>query len=156
MKKKKRRGVGNIPMRCPYCGSPVVLRSADGIYHDNRRGTWLYVCRNYPQCDAYVRVQPGTDIPVGTMADRKLRALRAEAHRYFDRLYKSGYMGKQEAYCWLAEVISAPLSQAHIGYLGEYYCQVVIEESRKLLERKRIWYPAHRLWDGEGGEAACG
>ena len=90
MKKKKRRGAGNIPMRCPYCGSPVVLRSADGIYHDNRRGTWLYVCRNYPQCDAYVRVQPGTDIPVGTMADRKLRALRAEAHRYFDRLYKSG------------------------------------------------------------------
>ena len=56
-------------MRCPYCGSPVELRSADGIYQDNRRGTWLYVCRNYPQCDAYVRVHAGTDIPVGTMAE---------------------------------------------------------------------------------------
>lgn len=156
MNRKKRKAAGQRPVRCPYCGSPVELRSADGIYQDNRRDTWLYVCRNYPQCDAYVRVHAGTDIPVGTMADRKLRALRTEAHRYFDRLYKSGYMSKQEAYGWLAGIISAPLSQAHIGYLGEYYCQVVIEESKKLLERKRIWYPAHRLWDGEGGEAACG
>ena len=22
-------------MRCPYCGSPVILRSADGIYREN-------------------------------------------------------------------------------------------------------------------------
>ena len=71
-------------MRCPYCGSPVDLRSADGIYYDNSRNTRLYVCRNYPQCDSYVRVHPGTDIPVGTMANRRLRALRAEAHRYYE------------------------------------------------------------------------
>ncbi|MFR1477593.1 MAG: zinc-finger-containing protein [Hydrogeniiclostridium mannosilyticum] len=24
-------------MRCPYCGSPVIYRSADGIYHDNSK-----------------------------------------------------------------------------------------------------------------------
>ena len=65
-------------------------------------------------------------------------------------------MGKQEAYNWLAGVISAPLSQAHIGYLGEYYCQVVIDESKKLLERRQIRYPSHRVWYQEGGEAACG
>lgn len=156
MKRKKQKAMGQHPIRCPYCGGSVELRSADGIYQDNRRGTWLYVCRNYPQCDSYVRVHSGTDIPVGTMADRKLRALRAEAHRYFDQLYKSGYMSKQEAYGWLAGIISAPLSQAHIGYLGEYYCQLVIDESKRLLDRKRIWYPAHRLWNGEGGEVACG
>ena len=31
----------------------------------------------------------------------------------------------------------APLSKAHIGHLGEYYCKQVIEESRKLLERRK-------------------
>ena len=50
--------------------------------------------------------------------------------------HKSGYMTRQEAYMWLANLISAPLSQAHIGYLGEYYCNLVIKESDKLLEMK--------------------
>ena len=70
------------------------------------------------------------------MANHALRALRNEAHRYFDRLYKKGIMSKQEAYYWLANLISAPLSEAHIGYLGEYYCTQVIEECKKLLKKK--------------------
>ena len=51
-KKKKRKGFDRGGMRCPYCGSPVVYRSADGIYRDNSRGTMLYVCSRYPECDA--------------------------------------------------------------------------------------------------------
>lgn len=51
-------------MRCPYCGSPVVLRSADGIYKENHANTKLYVCSRYPACDAYVRVHEGTNKPV--------------------------------------------------------------------------------------------
>ncbi len=137
MKKNKKKKTGNLnPMRCPYCGASVVFRSAEGIYRENSADTMLYVCSNYPECDAYVRVQKGTKKPVGTMADHKLRALRTEAHRHFDKLYKSGIMSKEEAYFWLANLISAPLSEAHIGYLGEYYCSMVIEESKKLFERK--------------------
>ena len=34
-KKKKRKGFQAGNMRCPYCGSTVVYRSADGIYYDN-------------------------------------------------------------------------------------------------------------------------
>lgn len=84
MKKKKRKGFNASQMRCPYCGSTVVYRSADGIYHDNSNQTMLYVCSRYPECDAYVRAHAGTNIPVGTMADGRLRALRINAHRYFD------------------------------------------------------------------------
>lgn len=134
--KKKKKNTGYSPMRCPYCGSKVVYRSADGIYHDNSRGTMLYVCSKYPECDAYVRVHEGTNIPVGTMADYKLRTLRRTAHYYFNQLYKSGTMSKEDAYQWLAYLISASLSQAHIEYLGEYYCQQVVEKSRQLLEDK--------------------
>ena len=54
-KKKKRKGMKDRAMRCPYCGSTVIYRSAEGIYRDNSRGTMLYVCSNYPECDAYVR-----------------------------------------------------------------------------------------------------
>lgn len=136
-RKKNRKGFSMSQMRCPYCGGPVTYRSADGIYHDNSRNTMLYVCSHYPECDAYVRVHTGTNIPVGTLANQELRALRRTAHHYFDQLYQSGLMSKQDAYQWLADLICAPLSQAHIGYLGEYYCKQVIEESRKFLERSR-------------------
>lgn len=120
-------------MRCPYCGSPVILRSADGIYRENANGTMLYVCKRYPACDAYVRTHPGTNRPVGTLANRELRSLRREAHRYFDRLYLSGMMRKEQAYEWLAHLIQAPMSEAHIGCLGEYYCRQVIDASRTML-----------------------
>ena len=82
-KKKKRKGFQAGNMRCPYCGSPVIFRSADGIYHDNSKGMMLYVCSHYPQCDAYVRVHAGTKIPVGSLANHELRTLRRTAHQDF-------------------------------------------------------------------------
>ena len=92
MNKKRRKGFNQSSVRCPYCGSPAVLRSADGIYRDNSKNTMLYVCKNYPACDSYVRVHTGTNIPVGSLANHELRSLRRTAHYYFDQLYKSGMM----------------------------------------------------------------
>ena len=85
----KKRAQNNAP-RCPYCGSHSILKSADGIYRRNDQNTMLYVCSRFPACDSYVRVHPGTKIPMGTMANRELRALRNEAHRNFDQLHKRG------------------------------------------------------------------
>ena len=95
MKKyKKRKGINEAPTRCPYCGSTVVLKSADGIYRNNSKNAMLYVCSKYPKCDAYVRCHAGTKIPVGSMANHELRSLRNTAHHYFDQLHKSGFMTK--------------------------------------------------------------
>ncbi len=33
--KKKKKGINPSAMRCQSCGGTVVLRSADGIYHEN-------------------------------------------------------------------------------------------------------------------------
>jgi hypothetical protein len=81
--------------------------------------------------------------------------LRREAHYHFDRLHLSGLMSRKEAYEWLAGMLQAPLSQAHIGHLGEYYCNQVIEESRRMLENRRraqngrIGHPAPRAVGGD-------
>lgn len=117
--KKKRKGLEISRMHCPYCGATVVYRSADGIYRDNRSRAMLYVCSHYPQCDAYVRVHAGTNIPVGTLANQELRTLRRTAHHYFDQLYQSGMMSKQDAYQWLAELIHSPLSEQ--GYFTSFF-----------------------------------
>lgn len=153
-KTKKRKGLNKAPMRCPYCGSSVVLRSADGIYQDNSRNTMLYVCSHYPECDAYVRTHSGTRVPVGSMANSELRALRRSAHHYFDQLYKSGFMSKDDAYYWLSSIIDAPLSQAHIGYLSEYYCKQVIEQSKAYLEQCRSKRKKSGLYKAGGALAS--
>lgn len=61
--------------------------------------------------------------------------------QYFDQLYLSGLMSKQVAYQWLSDVTCTPPNRAHIGYLREYNCQLVIDESKKLLDEKHIPYP---------------
>ena len=138
MKTKSQKRKGNLPgsqhMRCPYCGSTVHLRSANGIYRYNNENTLLYVCSQYPVCDSYVRVHPGTKIPVGSLANAELRALRLTAHRHFDKLYKTGLMSKNDAYNWLSFILQSPLSQAHIGYQNEYHCNLIIRESNKMLD----------------------
>ena len=135
--KKARKGLNKDIMYCPYCGGRTELRSADGIYHDNRDGTMLYVCKNYPRCDTYARVRPGTTEPIGTLANGRLRALRTDAHRHFNQLYERGIMSKREAYEWLSQMIGLPMSKTHIGLMGEYYCELVIQESKKLLNANK-------------------
>ena len=90
----------------------------------------------YPACDSFVMAHPGTLEPMGSLAGPRLRKLRYAAHQEFNKLYQSGLMSKRDAYQWLAMTVQAPMAHAHIGHLGEYYCQVVIDESRKLLQER--------------------
>ena len=141
MKCKPNRGQtspkrGGKQVRC-HCGRPAILRSADGICKNHRPGAMVYVCSGYPACNSFVMAHPGTLEPMGTLATPELRRLRYEAHQQFNQLYKSGLMTRQEAYRWLAYIVQAPMSHAHIGHLGEYYCKVVIQESKKLLEQRK-------------------
>ena len=142
MKQKSNRGKLCTPQKSPepvrcHCGRPAVLRSAEGICKTHKPGAMVYVCSNYPACNSFVMAHPNTMEPMGTLAPPELRRLRYEAHNQFDQLYKSGLMTRQEAYRWLAYVVQAPMSHAHIGHLGEYYCKIVIQESRKLLAKRR-------------------
>lgn len=135
MKKKKTFNPSTI--RCCYCGASVTLRSAEGIIPEFKPGTMLYVCRNYPACDSYVKVHPGTKLPMGSLANKELRTLRRKAHFHFDQLYSTGLMSREEAYEWLAAQLMLPMEKAHIGLLGPYYCQQVIDESKKLLQAQK-------------------
>lgn len=134
-------------VRC-HCGRPAVLRSAEGICRTHRAGEMLYVCSAYPACDSYVCARPDTMEPMGSLAWPKLRRLRFEAHQIFDQLHQNGLMSKAEAYQWLAHTVQAPMGHAHIGHLGEHYCEVVIQESRKLLQNRQRRRPQRIEWKG--------
>lgn len=62
-KKKKRKGFNRSSMRCPYCGSPVIYRSADGIYRDNSRGT-IKNRFSEDQLERHIQTTEGDDSPL--------------------------------------------------------------------------------------------
>ncbi len=132
-KQKKKKDFSS--MRCPYCGSTVIFRSAEGIYSKPYDDALLCVCSRYPECDAYVKCHPGTRIPMGQLADKKLRSLRQQAHRSFNKLFESGLMTRKDAYEWLSDRMMLPAGMTHIGELGEYYCNEVIRESENYIKQ---------------------
>jgi len=126
-----------LQIKCPYCGRYMQLRSADGIYKDNKEGKKLYVCSNYPECDTYVRLIDGTLEPMGTPANGHLRRLRDDTHKMFDQIWRTGLMSRQDAYSWMAMICGIPEQDAHIGNFREVMCNKVMESSSQLLSAKR-------------------
>ena len=115
-------------MKCPYCGAEAHLKDASFIYHTSKSKKWgkVWVCSNFPKCDAYVGCHEGTEIPLGRLANARLRTLKKEAHRQFDPIWKSGLMSRREAYKWLADMLNISLDECHIGMFDVKMCQKVI------------------------------
>lgn len=120
-------------MKCPYCGAEVVLREAKYVYHTNKSEDWgkVWVCSNYPKCNAYVGCHKGTTLPLGRLANTRLRTLKSEAHKQFDPIWKCGLMSRREAYKWLASMLRIDINDCHIGMFDVKMCQKVIHLCKK-------------------------
>lgn len=65
------------PERCPCCGGAVELVSNEVFYKRVLGWPLTYRCMD---CDARVGCHPGTDLPLGTLADEVTRRARRAAH----------------------------------------------------------------------------
>lgn len=119
---------------CPYCGSIAILRRADEIYQvqPKDKDRMLLVCKNYPECDSYIRVDKNGN-PRGVMANKELRKLRLIAHEYFDEIFKNNILTRSDAYKLLSDKLRIPLSETHMSYFNEYRCKIVIEVAKEIL-----------------------
>lgn len=108
---------------CDYCGKRAEFVDSKVIY--GRSYGMVYLCRN---CDAYVGVHKGTDIPLGRLADAELREYKKSAHAAFDPLWQFGPFRKNRngAYEWLAEQMQLPVEKTHIGMFDIEKCKKVI------------------------------
>ena len=116
-KPKKRKIIGYNLVKCPYCDSDIV-------YNDSKK---KYYCSNYPKCDSYTGVHPGTNIPVGRLSNSNLRGLKCEVHGYFDPLWKDSINrgnkdGRTLGYQWLSKEMNIPVEETHIGWFDEEKC----------------------------------
>lgn len=110
---------------CPYCKAQAILRPASYVYGQGRDYGKLYVCANYPICDAYVGVHEGTINPKGSLAKAGLRQLRKEAHAVFDPLWTGkGKYSRLVAYRAAAKVLN--FEEFHLGFADEDTCARLI------------------------------
>ena len=115
-----------MTMQCPYCGGDVHLKDSAVIYGHSYG--LVYICANYPRCDAYVGVHRNTTEPLGTLANSELRAWRIRAHAAFDPLHREGYMTRTQAYELLQRLLGLPKERAHIAMLDVQQCQELIKK----------------------------
>ena len=112
-----------VKIDCPYCGEPAQYRDSEIIY--GRSYGMIYICL---ACDAYVGVHKGTNQPLGTLANGRLRELRKQAHKEFDKLWRTGTFTRSQAYEWLAQTLKLPPNEAHIGRFDEEQCLELINK----------------------------
>ena len=112
------------PTHCRYCESAVTIEKNSAIYGRDFGGwPWIYLCTN-SSCRAYIGMHPFTAIPLGTMADQKLRDARKHCKPVFNQLWQSGKMTRTRAYQWLAEKMGIPAGDCHFGWFTVEECQI--------------------------------
>ncbi|MBG0871435.1 hypothetical protein H0X91_15795 [Burkholderia sp. 9777_1386] len=111
---------------CPYCNCESRKATGTDIYphRPDLRKKVFYQC---VPCDAHVGCHPGTEKPLGRLADAELRAAKMAAHAAFDPLWKSGERSRGVAYAWLARRLGIAKNACHIGMFDLVTCRKVVD-----------------------------
>lgn len=109
------------PTECRYCGGPVGLYNNSVLYR-KPFGTWPYMYLCVP-CDAYVGLHPGTDIPLGTLANKALRDASKEHKATFYELVEVLGLDRTEAYATLADKMKIDRAECHFGWFDIEQCE---------------------------------
>lgn len=110
---------------CPYCGSQVGLVDSEVVYAGRSYGP-IYICTNWPVCDAYVGCHKGTTKPLGRLANKELREWKIKAHASLDELWKSKRHTRKQAYQIASDILGKPFDETHIGMFDVNDCKDLI------------------------------
>jgi hypothetical protein len=102
---------------CPECGDS--MRLVETIWTDH---PWQYRCIRSPLCPGTHGAHPDGR-PLGVPGDAATKAARVAAHDVFDRLWKSGAMGRGEAYEELDAALGNDPGTSHFGSMGIAECK---------------------------------
>lgn len=124
---------------CNYCNAPANLESSIKVYR--RDYGLMYICSNYPACDAYVGVHKSNNKPLGRLANKELRQWKNKAHAAFDPLWQAKYkkrlkergadyrksFARSSGYKWLANELNIDRKDCHVGMFDVDTCKRVVE-----------------------------
>lgn len=118
---------------CDYCGNPAEAVSGKTIYphRPDLHGKNMYRC---VPCNARVGCHDGTWVPLGRLADAKLRTAKQAAHAVFDPIWQAEAeagtprgQARNRAYAWLAEKLGIARERCHIGMFDVETCYEVVK-----------------------------
>jgi hypothetical protein len=113
-------------MECPYCHARMILKDSSVVYGKGKSYGPIYVCANYPRCDAYVGTHKAGHMkgqPLGTPANAELRNARKLLHAKFDPIWKDGHVHRRKAYKLLAELMKIDAQDCHIAMFDIQRCR---------------------------------
>lgn len=128
-------------LACPLCGSFAVLRTGRDVYPhvDDHRDKRFWVCPDRT-CDTMVGCHPRSDVPLGTLADKRTRRARGRAHAALDPIWRARqargeWDARTRVYEWLAGKLGIDPRQCHIGMMNIDMCHAVIAICQKYARR---------------------
>ncbi len=101
------------------CGNKPVFMDSKKIY--GKSYGMVYYC---PFCKEYVGVHNGTNIPLGTIADKETKKYRMQAHNLLEAKFGKN---KTKAYKWIRKTMHLSNENAHIGKFDKDDCIRLIE-----------------------------
>ncbi len=124
-----------VPTCCHYCGGKVRWDNNRVIYGKSYgHYPYCYLCVD---CKAYTGIHNGTDIPLGTLADRQTRKSRKGAKKLLLDVIRVRKWGRSEAYTNLAVGMGIDKSICHFGFFDAEMCRkakivmlVILEEEK--------------------------
>lgn len=117
----------DLKVQCRYCKGIAKLTDSKLIYNGLDHGL-MYVCENYNKtCDAYVGAHRGDNLPFGSLANKKTRALRQLAHAKVDVLWRDYGFARMDVYNELAAFLDIRRNDCHIGNFTSYQCEAAIK-----------------------------
>ena len=118
-------------MICPYCNKEAVWVENKEVYSKNYgKSFMMWLCR---ACNAYVGCHNNTKEPLGTMANKELRAWRVKAHDIIDSYWKgnTAMYSRGEVYRKLSDHYG---NQIHIGEADISLCKELVNGAEQILD----------------------
>jgi hypothetical protein len=81
---------------------------------------------------------------------QQIRETKHVAHRWFDALWKEGYMARHEAYVWLADQMNIPLDECHFTAFDLGMCEAAIWIVRHKVQQLRAKAKHYARETGKG------
>lgn len=122
---------------CPYCKKQSQLLQGSVLFGRNCIAKSFY--KRYwacVRCDAYIACHGDSRVPLGNLANRELRAKRAQVHIEFDKLWKDEQKARRMAYYWLTDKLGIDFDDAHIGMFDQELCDKALEAVRDFNKRE--------------------
>lgn len=116
-------------MKCPDCGSDLILRETSKIKTKDGKNRKFYGCTKWPVCSG----THGADLegnPLGIPADRKTRLLRIKAHELLNVKY--GHLKMKHQYGKVSWIMKLSGEDAHIAKFNSAQCLALIDKLSRI------------------------